>query len=144
MDAIGLGGTVGDDIIVHHAVRCFNGAGCLTSRNAEAFGHNLEVMDERFHLGLHLFAIGKDDLWRVCDDMPFRQAIESLKADLDRLSELLHADDISGPDVANVRDRYVELKLLIAAVRHVAADVEVDAGSAQWWSGHAQGNGIRG
>ena len=84
-------------------------------------------MDERFHLGLHLFAVGQDDLRGVGHDRPAGHAVEGLLADLDRLAHLVHADDVAGPDIAVVRDGHLELELLVAGVGHVAAQVEVDA-----------------
>src|ERR1700722_5633408 len=78
MNAVGFGGAVRDDVVVHHAVRRFNRAGRLTCWNTKAFGHNLEVMDEGLHLGLHLLAIRQNDLRRIRDDVSLRKTIESL------------------------------------------------------------------
>ncbi len=131
MHTVRLGGTVGDDVVVHHAVWRLNGAGRLARWNSKTLSDNLEVMDQRFHLGLHLFAIGEDDLGSVCDDPAFRHSVQRLQADLHRFAHLLHAKYVASPDVAVGRDRHLELELLVARVRHVAAKVEVDTGSAQ-------------
>ena len=46
---------------------------------AEAFGDDLEVMDEGLHLGLHLLAVGEDDLGGVGDDAALGEAVEGLR-----------------------------------------------------------------
>ena len=66
--AVRLGGAVGDDVVAHLAARRLDRLVDLAGGNGEAFGHDLEVMDERLHLRLHLFAVGQDDLGRVGDD----------------------------------------------------------------------------
>ena len=100
------------------------------------------MIDERLHLRLHLFAVGQDDLGRVGLDGAVGHAVERLLADLDRLAHLVQADDVARPDVAIVRDRHLELELLVAGVGHVAAQIPVDAGSAQRRPGDAERDGI--
>ena len=122
----------------------FDGGTDLTRWNLKAFRDNLEVMDEGLHLGLHLLAVGEDDLGGVGGDAAFGKAVERLETDVGRLAELLHANDVAGPDVAVIGDRDVELELLVAGVRHVAADIEIDARGAHRWTGDAQCDGVLG
>ena len=97
-----------------------------------------------FHLRLHHFAIGQNDLGRIGLDGAFGHAVERLLTDLYRLAHLVHADDVARPDIAIVRDRHLELELFVAGVGHVAAQVPIDAASAQRRPGDAERDGVFG
>ena len=56
LQPIRLVGAVGHQIDAELALRRFDRGVGLAFRHAVAFGEELEVMDQRFHVALHLFA----------------------------------------------------------------------------------------
>jgi hypothetical protein len=60
--AIGLVGAVGHQIDAELALRRLDRGIDLAGRHVEAFGVELEVMDQRFHRALHLAALRRHDL----------------------------------------------------------------------------------
>ena len=67
---VGLVGAVGDEIDAELALGRLDRGIDLAGRHVEAFGVELEVMDERFHRALHLGALGRHDLVVVDRDRP--------------------------------------------------------------------------
>src|SRR5438045_852576 len=60
--AVGFRPTVADNVVSHFAARRFDCLIDLTLGYPKSFSDDLEVVDERFHLRLHLLAVGQDDL----------------------------------------------------------------------------------
>ena len=125
--------------MIHHAVRRLDEELVASPAGTrKALGDDLEVMDQRLHLGLHLVhGSGQDNLRSVGDDASL-QCMPSQR--LAKRGIVIFTDSriscmrriIPGPYVAlPARDRHLELKLLVARVRHVAPHVEVDTGRAQ-------------
>src|SRR5271166_777222 len=144
MHSVGLCRAVADHVIADLAVCPFNCLIDLASWNSKALGDNLEVVDERLHLGLHLFSVGKNNLGRVSLDVALRHSVKGLLADLHRFAHLFHPENKARPDVAIVLDGHLELELLVARVRHVTAQVPVDARCTSRWSGYAERDGVFG
>src|SRR3569623_3605584 len=71
-----LDGAVGDEIDAELALRRFNGGVDFASRNVNAFGVELEVVDQRFHRALHLATARRRDLVVLTDNgpLPVRRA----------------------------------------------------------------------
>src|SRR5689334_4846182 len=67
---VGLVGAVGDKVDAELALRRFHGGIDLAGRHMNAFGIELEMMDERFHRALHLAAAGRRDLVVLDHDRP--------------------------------------------------------------------------
>src|SRR5664279_3246562 len=109
----------------------------------EALSHNFEVMDQRFHLRLHLFAIRQHNLGRIGLDRSAGHSIQRLLIDLYALALLFMPDNVTRPAVSHRRSGHLELKLLVAAVRHVAADIEIDARSTHDRPSHGESDGVR-
>src|SRR5205814_1240598 len=65
---VGLVAAVGDQIDAELALRRLDRGVDLTGRHANAFGVELEVMDQRFHRALHLATAGRRDLVVLDDD----------------------------------------------------------------------------
>src|ERR1019366_7375634 len=65
MHAVGLRSSITDDVIAHLAARRFYRLIYLARRHGKAFRDDFEVVDERFHLRLHLFAVGQHYPWSV-------------------------------------------------------------------------------
>ncbi len=65
-------------------------------------------------------------------------SVQRLLDDLHALAHFIEAEQVAGPDVAIVRNRHAKLKFLVAAIRHVAAEVEIDAGGAHDGAGDAE------
>src|SRR6185312_9831436 len=142
VDAIRLGGAVADNVVAHLAARRLHCLVDLSGGNGEAFGDDLEVVDERLHLRLHVLAIGQNDFRSVGLDGAFRHAVERLLANLNRLTHLFKPDQVARQHVAVVGDGDLELELLIAGVRHVTAQIPVHAGGAQRRAGDSEGDGV--
>ena len=68
----GFGDAVAHDEVAQFAARRFDRLTNFALRDAKTFGHDLEVVDERFHLRLHLFAIRQNDARRVGPDRALR------------------------------------------------------------------------
>src|ERR1700728_3681271 len=81
VNAVGLGGAVGNHMVSSDSVPAFNGLIHLAGGNGEALGDDFEVMDEGFHLGLHFFAIGQDDLGGVGFDRATGHTVKGLLDD---------------------------------------------------------------
>src|SRR5207342_2379019 len=75
---VGLVGAVGDEIHAELALRRLHRGIDLAGRHVNAFGVELEVMDERFHRALHLAAAGRRDLVVLDDDRPLRLGLPEL------------------------------------------------------------------
>ena len=130
MHAVRLRGAVADHVISHFAARRFYRLINLALRHGKAFRNNLKVIDERFHLRLHLFAIRKNHMRGVGFNRPFRHAFNRLLHDADRFAQLLHPAHISGKDVAFCRHRHFELEVFVARIRHITAKVEIHSARA--------------
>ena len=83
MHPIRLGRAVAGHVIPHLAARRFYCLVHFALGNGKSFGHDLEVIDERFHLRLHLLPIRKHNLRRVSFDRPARHAFHRLLHDAD-------------------------------------------------------------
>src|SRR6185312_3976312 len=142
MDAQRFGSTVAHDVVAHLAARGLNGVINLTRRYGTAFRNNFKVIDEGFHLCLHFLAVGQDDLWRLSFGRAGRHAFKRLFCNLPRLAQLFYPADITAPNIAIMADRYFEFEIFIAAVGHVAAEIEIDSAGAEGWAGQANGNRI--
>ena len=57
--AIGLVGTVGNQVDAKLTLGMFNGGIILPFRNTIALGKQFEVMYQRFHVAFHLFTSGR-------------------------------------------------------------------------------------
>src|SRR3984957_10098235 len=99
-------------------------------------------MDQGFHLRLHFFTIGQHDLRRIRLDGTTGHAVESLLNDADALSHLEQTHFVSAPAIAAVRDRHLELELLVTGVRHVTPKVEINARSSHRGPGDSKSNRI--
>src|SRR5204863_522882 len=86
----------------------------------EALSNDLKVIDERFHLRLHLFAIGKHHFWSIGFDCSFRHAIKRLLHNSNGFAQLLHAAHISREYITIRRSRHLELEPLVAGIRHIS------------------------
>src|SRR5262249_51658865 len=142
--AIRFSRTVADHVITHLTARRFHRLVHLAGRNSEALGDDLEVIDQGFHLRLHFLAVGQDDFGRGRFDRAFGHAVKRLLHDSDGLAQLLHATHVSVEDITFFAERDLELKILVAAVRRVAAQIDVDTAAAQSWAAGAERDGVLG
>ena len=107
-----------------------------------AFGHQFEMMDQRFHADVELGARRRADLAVVGAIESIRQIGHCLAEDAHALAHFLHANDIASVTVAVGGDGHVEIVVLIAAVGHVAAQIPVDAAAAQHRAGETHVDGV--
>src|SRR5271157_3394567 len=127
MHSIRLGRAIAHNVIAHLAARRLDGHVHFARRHGESFGDDLKVVDERFHLRLHLLAVGQHDMWSVSLHRTFGNSFQRLRGNLLRFAELGHAHQISRVNVSVLRDWDVELEVLISAVRLVAPQVDIHA-----------------
>ena len=165
MDPVGAGAAVGDGVDAHDALGVLDGLVDLAGRDAEALGHQLEVVDERLHRGAHdladvleglALAVGGDGHLggpgdrRVGDHVAVGrvvaaggdlvEAVEGLGDDLEGLVALVEAYAQTVVAVGAVVDRDVEVVGLVAAVGTGLAQVERVAGGLDAGAGEAQGH----
>src|SRR5262249_11535590 len=116
-----LVGAVSDQIDAELTLRRLDSGVNFAGRPTIALGIQLEVMDERFHRAFHLVAFWRDNLVVADSDRSLpggrTQFLAALLHDFDRLTHLLHADEIAVEAVAVFSDRDVELELGITLVR---------------------------
>src|SRR5690349_19139192 len=90
----------------------------VSRRRRESFREYLEVVDERFHLRLHLFPLRRNDSRRFrFDRSGVRDFRHGLLDDLQALPHFRHADHVP-PEAVRIRPhRHVKLKFLVARIR---------------------------
>src|SRR5690606_36764581 len=141
-DATGLGSTVADEVDAQLAARRLRPHVHLALRQAVTFRPQLEVVDERFHAVPDLRARRRHVLAVLRGIGPARQLVDRRLDDAHRLAHLLDADLVVVVYVAVLPGGQVELKVVVAGVRHRLADVLVDAGAAQHRPGERPLNGL--
>ena len=99
-------------------------------------------MNQRVHMRLHCFAIGKYNFWIVGLNRAGLQARQGLQGNLVRLLHLAHAHQVARPHVAIGFGRNLKIVFFITRVRVGAANVQLDAATTQAWSGQAPINRV--
>ena len=138
MHSIRLAGTVADHVVPHFSAGRFHCLIDLTRWYRKAFRNDLKVIDEGFHLGLHLFTVGKHDSRSVSFYRAFWHPIQRLPYDRDRFPQFLNAAHVARVDIAVLRDGHSKLEFLVARVRHIAAEIEIHTAAAQGGAAAAQ------
>ncbi|OIQ68002.1 hypothetical protein GALL_504100 [mine drainage metagenome] len=112
----------------------------LTFGHAHAFAEQLEVVNQRFHAGLHLFPRRRRHLVVFGDHRAGirAQPVRALFDDAVGLAHLFHADKIAVVAVAVLADRNVEIQAIVDVVGLGLAQIPCHARAAQHRSGHAQ------
>ena len=130
---------VGHEVHAELAFRRLDGRVRLARRYGEAFGEQLEVVDQRFHVVLHLGAGRRSDLEVAQHHRAgiLAQPLHALLDDLVRLAHFLDAHEVAVVAVAVAAERDVEVDLVVARVRLLLAQVPRDAGAAQHGARHA-------
>src|SRR5262249_7951638 len=118
---------VGHDIAAVLSAPRFHGHVDVAGRRRVALCEELEVVDERLHRRVQLFAGRRQDLAIVHVHGPARQAVKRLAQDLDRLPHLLDSHQVARVAVARILDRDLPVVCLEAAVGPVFAQVPRDA-----------------
>ena len=136
--AIRLRRSVAHDVVADLAARRFDRLIHFAGRNAEAFGHDLEVIDERFHLRLHLFALRQHHLRRVGLPGAFRHPFQRLLDDARALPHLFQAHAIPRVHVVFGVHRDFEIELFVARIRLVLRTSHFTPGGANHRTGDAQ------
>ena len=95
----------------------------IAGRHRVALREELEVVNDRLHGCLQLFARGRQDLAVVDVDGPIGQPVQCLAEDLHRLAHLLDAYEVAAVAVAKVRGRDLEVVVLVARIRDGGAEV---------------------
>src|SRR6185312_781721 len=135
---------VANDVISHLAARRLDRLINLAFGNRKTFRDDLEVIDQSFHLRLHLLAIGYHHFWSVRFNGAFRHAIEGLAYNLDGFAQLRDAAHVAREYVSVLTHRHLELEIFVPRVGHVTAKVKVNAASAQRGTARAKSNRVFG
>ena len=112
-------------------------------RHLEPFSHQLEVVDQRLHAHVQLISRRKADLAVLALVGAIRQILYRLADDAQALAHLFHSNQVTAIRVAAVAHRHLEVVVLIATIRHVTAQIPIDAAAAQHGAGHAHVDGFR-
>ena len=115
--AVGFVGAIGDEEHAKFALGGLDRGIDFARRNVEAFGIQLEVMDQRLHRGFH-FATGRRGHLATRHHIALfhRQLGAGLTDDADRLAHLLHPAQIAVKAIAVLADGDLKLKLVIAFI----------------------------
>src|SRR5215469_5319090 len=102
------------------------------------------MVDQRFHLGLHLLAVGENNLRSIGFDGPGWHSFERLLHDSDRLAQFPDAAHVAIEYVAFFTERHLELEILVSRVRRVPPQVDIYPAAAQGGPAGAERNRVFG
>src|SRR3569832_470597 len=134
-----LVGAVGNEIHAELALGMLHRRIGLARRHAVTFGEKLEVMNQRFHIGLHDFALGRHH-FEILGDHRARigtQPVDALLDDAIGLAHFLHPHQVTIITIAFDADRNVEVLVLVLFVSLFFAYIPFYAVSAQYRTGEA-------
>src|SRR5579859_6514241 len=95
----------------------FHGHKSLAGRRRKPFRKNLEMIDERFHLGLHLFARWRHDARRVRPDWPLMADLRHrLAGNLQTFPHLGDADHVPPETIGIGARRDVKFEFFVAGI----------------------------
>ena len=137
VNAIRLGGAVADHVVADLAARRFDHLVDLAGGHAEAFGHDLEMIDQRFHLRLHLFARRQNHLRRFSLPSAAGHSGECLFDDFAAFPQLFHAHAIPGPHIVAGHGGNAEVEFFVTGIGLALADVPGHSGGADHGAGDA-------
>src|SRR5260370_1412164 len=127
------------------APRRLDGHENLARRGRKSLSENLEVVDERFHLRLHLLALGRNDAGRFRSHRTLRRNfLHRLADNLQALAHLRNSDHVAREAVRIGARGHIELEFFIAGVGENFAVVVRHARGAKRRPRHAQRDGILG
>mmetsp|Transcript_33103 Transcript_33103/g.77411 ORF Transcript_33103/g.77411 Transcript_33103/m.77411 type:complete len:312 (+) Transcript_33103:307-1242(+) len=109
----------------------------LAWRRRDALRVELEVVDERLHVALHLVARRRRELAVVGLDEPWLEQVEALHDHMRRLAHLLNADEVAVKTITLGARRDLELELRINLIWLRLAQVPRHARAAQHHAGEA-------
>src|SRR5437763_4380689 len=138
MYAVWLRSAIADDVISQFPARRFDHLVDFALRHAKPFSDDLEVIDERLHLRLHLLAFRQHHLRRIGRVRAFRHAFEGLLDDPGTLAHFFHANLIARGHVALGLCWDFEVELVIARIWLLLACINGQSGGAQHRTGHSK------
>ena len=133
-----LGRTVAGDVAADLAARALDADVDLALGHLEALGEDLEVVDQRLHRLVDARPRWRGDLLVLDAIVARRHQLEDLGDDAHRLADLGEPDRVAVEAVAVRTDDHVEVELVVVQVRHVAAEIPLDAGRTQDRAGRAE------
>ena len=131
LGAVGLVGPVRHQVDAELALGRLDGGVDLACGHVEAFGVQLEMVDQAFHRGLHVGALGRGQLaagQHVAGG--FAQLGNRLADDRGRLAHLFHPAEVAVVTVAVLANRHLEFELVIAFIGLRPAQIPGEAGAA--------------
>ena len=122
---------IGDQVDGELAFRRLDRGIGLPRRHVIALGVEFEVVNERFHRGLHVGAPGWRDLVVLDHDRAFGHLLDALADDPQRLAHLLHAHQVSIVAIAVLADRNIEIHPVVDRVGLRFSEIPGGTGGAQ-------------
>ena len=140
LQSIRLVGAIGDDVDAELSLRMLDCRIRFAWRHVDAFGEELEVMDELLHVRLHLFAGGRRHLVVRGDHRSrvLAQPVDTLLDDLVRLAKFLHSHEIAIVTVAIGAYRNVKLHPVVHFVGLLLAQIPCYARAAKHRTGESE------
>src|SRR5579884_2899790 len=135
MESVGLTRRIADHVVAHLSPATFDGLIHLTHGRLQPLRVQLEVMDERLHAGDDLVFRRRHDLAIVDSPRTFGESVKRLFHDTQALCHLLNSHPETVVHVAVSAYHHLEVKVLVAAVRHRFSHVIRDAGAAKGRAG---------
>jgi hypothetical protein len=137
-------GAVADDIDTHLALGSLDGRVRIARGNSVTLGVQKEVVDKGFHVFLHGSTGRRGDLVVLDADRAGRHLVEALVDDAQRLTELLHAAQVTVVAVAIDTNRDIELDLAVSVIGGALANIPRNAGTTEHHTGKGQVEGVSG
>ena len=125
LHAVGFVRPIGNEVNAELALRVLDGGVGFARRNVNAFGEELEVVNQLFHVGFHVFAGRRRHLVVLGDDRTriLAQPLNTLLDDAVGLEHFLHPDQVAIIAVAIDPDRHVEINLVVGGVGLLLAQI---------------------
>src|SRR5882762_3682018 len=137
---VGLVRAVGHDVDAEFPLRVLDYGIGFARRDVDAFGEELEVVDQLFHVALHFDARRRRHLVVVGDHRAgiLAQPFYALPDDAVRLPHLLDAHQIPVIAISVHADRNVEFHLIVDRVGLLLPEIPLDTGAPQHGPGEAE------
>ena len=132
--------TVGHEVHAEFTLGGLNGGVNLALRHVKPFGVEFEVMDQRFHGGLHLGPGRRGNLALRLNRFAFDEfhLLKALAHDLHALSHLHHPAQIPVVAIAMGSDGNLEIHLVVAFIRLRPAQIPRQPRAAHHHAGEAE------
>ena len=138
MAPVGTLAAVTDNVDTHLALGSPDSRVGITGRDGVALGVEKEVVDEGLHVLLHGGTGRRGDLVVLDTDRTSGHLLQALVDDAQRLTELLHADEVSVVAVAIGTNGHIKLDLIVGIIGLALSDIPRNTRSTQHGAGEGE------